>query len=126
RRPGKRLFPLGLRAIQLGSPFVPGALARPESFFQMPQSVLLIARWRLDHRRGVAVLDRLAALRHVIEEREQLIVLFLSEWIVLVTVTAGAAQGHAQPSGRGGVEPVHERRAPVLPPGGSHPPLGSR
>src|SRR5437899_2435422 len=66
----------------------------------MAQLFLLGSRGRLDHRRGVAVLDRLAALRHVVEEREELIVLFLSKRVVLVAVTASAAQRHAEPDRR--------------------------
>ena len=50
-----------------------------------------------DHRRRVAVLERLAPLGHVVEVGEDLVELLLRDGVELVVVAAGAPQGQAHP-----------------------------
>ena len=57
----------------------------------------LIVGGRGDHRRRVAVLERLAPLGHVVEVGEDLVELLLRDGVELVVVAAGAPQGQAHP-----------------------------
>ena len=102
--------------------FLPGLLSRVDIrlhvaelgasngdvFLQFFQLRLLGAGRRLDVRRRVAVLDRLAALGDVVEVSEELIELFLADWIVLVAVAAGASSSQAEPDGGRGIDAIDD------------------
>ena len=63
---------------------------------------------RLNHRGGIPVLVGLAPFRNVVEVRKELIELFLRKRIVLVVVTARAAEREAHEHSRCGLHPIDD------------------
>src|SRR5262249_11084974 len=96
----RRLLPLRLGGGRLRLPRTPALLGRSQPRLQGAELLLLVARRRLDERRGVAVLDRLALLRDVVEVGEDAVELLLRNRVVLVIVALGAAQGQPEPDRR--------------------------
>src|SRR5215471_15373261 len=64
-------------------------------------------RRRGNHRRRVTILHRSTHFGDVIEIGEDLVELFLSEWIVLVVVAARATESYAKEHGGGGLHAVY-------------------
>src|SRR5437773_5589112 len=85
-----RLLPLFLRGGQLRPEGFKVFLCVRQFFLERAKFGLLLGHRSFDHRRGVAVLDRLTLLRNVVEESEELIELLLSDRVVFVVVTASA------------------------------------
>src|SRR5262245_8611109 len=67
-----------------------------------------MARRSRNHRRRVAVLDRLAAFRHVVEECEETIVVLLSKRIVFVVMAAGTRERQAEPDCGGRIDTIDD------------------
>src|SRR5205809_3603103 len=103
-----RLLPLFLRGGQLRPEGFKVFLCVRQFFLERAKFGLLLGRRSFDHRRGVAVLDRLPLLRTVVEESEELTELLVSDRVVFVVVTASATDRQPEPNGRGRVDAIDD------------------
>ena len=75
---------------------------------ELTQLLFLLECGGLDDRRGIAVLEGLAALGDVVEVGEEGVVLLLGDGIVLVVMAPRAPHREPEPNRRGGVDAIHD------------------
>ena len=83
-----------------------GIFRLPNSQLQLGHAPSLRRRRRFDPRFGVALLHCPAALRHVIEIIDELVVFLLADRIVLMVVAASAADREPHPHGGGRIDAI--------------------
>ena len=110
RRLGRvqRFFPRLLRLHQVRLKFGKYILRLCQRVVEPLQLRLLLDGRRGDEGWRIPGLASAPALGHVIEVREQLVILFLRNRVVLVIVAARAANRHAQEHGTGGVDAIDD------------------